>query len=94
MSLLRAIGIEAGVGSVTACRNLDLTLEPGEVWSVLGRNGVGKTTLLLALAGLRPLRGGEIVLGGESLDRLSRKERARRLGILFQHSPPALWMPS
>jgi len=86
MSLLRAIGIEAGVGSVTACRNLDLTLEPGEVWSVLGRNGVGKTTLLLALAGLRPLRGGEIVLGGESLDRLSRKERARRLGILFQHS--------
>ena len=42
MSLLRATGIEAGVGSVTACRNLNLTLKPGEIWSVLGRNGVGK----------------------------------------------------
>jgi len=86
MSLLRATGIEAGVGSVTACRNLNLTLKPGEIWSVLGRNGVGKTTLLLTLAGLIPLWDGEIELGGESLYRLSRRERAQRLGILFQHS--------
>ncbi len=90
MSLLRATGIEAGIGSVTACRNLNLTLNPGEIWSVLGRNGIGKTTLLLTLAGLRPLHAGEIELGGESLARLSRRERAQRLGILFQH-PEALF---
>ena len=85
MSLLSATGIEAGVGSVTACRDLDLTLKPGEVWSVLGQNGVGKTTLLLTLAGLRPLRAGEIELDGTSLQSLSPKERARKMGILFQH---------
>ena len=85
MSLLSATGIEAGVGNVTACRGLDLTLKPGEIWSVLGQNGVGKTTLLLTLAGLRPLRAGRIELDGTSLERLSRKERARKMGILFQH---------
>ena len=62
MTLLNAEGIEAGIGEQVVCRDLNLTLEPGRVWSILGRNGIGKTTLLLTLAGLRPLTRGHICL--------------------------------
>jgi len=41
------------IGGQKICDNLTLKVKPGEVWSVLGRNGVGKTTLLHTLAGLR-----------------------------------------
>jgi|TARA_B100000959_G_scaffold210665_1_gene221292 iron complex transport system ATP-binding protein len=85
VSALRTEGLEAGVGKVTACRDLNLVVKPGEVWSVLGRNGVGKSTLLLTLAGLKPLRGGQIQVEGTALGDLSRRQRARRLSILFQN---------
>ncbi|HCK75568.1 MAG TPA: ABC transporter [Gammaproteobacteria bacterium] len=92
MTLLHADRIEAGVGNVAACRDLELSLEAGTVWSILGRNGIGKTTLLLTLAGLKPLKGGQICLDGRSLDQLSRRARARKIGLLFQH--PEIQFPT
>ena len=51
-------GVDAGYGDVTVVRDLNLRVESGEVVAVLGRNGAGKTTALLTLAGvLRPLAG-------------------------------------
>ena len=85
MTLLNAEGIEAAIGGQFVCRDLNLTLEPGRVWSILGRNGIGKTTLLLTLAGLRPLNRGHIRLGRDSLDQLSRRSRAQKIGLLFQN---------
>ncbi|TDB05184.1 ABC transporter ATP-binding protein [Halomonas marinisediminis] len=63
---------------------LDLRVEPGQVWGVLGPNGAGKTTLLHTLAGLRPPRAGEVLLGKAPLASLRRREVARRLGLVFQ----------
>jgi molybdate transport system ATP-binding protein len=68
--------------------DLDLDVAPGEVLGVLGPNGAGKSTALRALAGLTPLTGGSVVLGGEVLDDadagvLVPPER-RSVGMVFQ----------
>ncbi len=63
---------------------LELDIPPGSFVCVLGTNGVGKTLTLHTLAGLRPAAGGEIYLCGAALDKLKRKEVARRLGLLLQ----------
>jgi iron complex transport system ATP-binding protein len=65
-------------------RDLELSIEAGQCWCLLGCNGVGKSTLLLTLAGLRPAKAGEIRLGGASLAALTRRQIARQLAILFQ----------
>jgi iron complex transport system ATP-binding protein len=67
-------------------RALSLCLEPGQVWGVLGPNGVGKTTLLHTLAGLRSPRRGEIRLDDQPLANLGRRQVARCLGLVFQDS--------
>ncbi|MEE8343131.1 MAG: ABC transporter ATP-binding protein [Gammaproteobacteria bacterium] len=66
------------------CRNLNISVQAGDIWCVLGRNGVGKTTLLHTLAGLREPTGGSVCLAQTPLSQLSRNTIARTLGILFQ----------
>ncbi|MFC4260784.1 ABC transporter ATP-binding protein [Marinobacter lacisalsi] len=63
---------------------LDFALESGQVWGVLGPNGVGKTTLLHTLAGLRTPRSGDVWLGERSLTRIRRREVSQQLGLVFQ----------
>src|SRR5256714_2511289 len=65
-------------GAAQALRAVSLSAEPGKVTCVLGRNGVGKTTLLDALAGQQPVSHGTITLGGSDITRLKPDERARR----------------
>lgn len=57
---------------------------PGQRWGVLGPNGVGKTSLLLTLAGLKSPRSGRVLLDGAPLNSLRPREIARKLGIVFQ----------
>ncbi|MDX1757955.1 MAG: ABC transporter ATP-binding protein [Marinobacter sp.] len=63
---------------------LDFSVKPGQVWGVLGPNGAGKTTLLHTLAGLRPCRGGQVMLDDRPLADLRRRTVAQRLGLVFQ----------
>ena len=58
-------------------RNVGFELPPGKVTALLGRNGVGKTTLLKALMGLIPVRSGRIVFENRELTRARPHERAR-----------------
>ncbi len=83
-ALLRCTGIDIQIGNVTVVRGLNLDIQAGQCWCLLGRNGVGKTTLLHTLAGLRPPAAGSIELNGTPLNQLKRRGIARRLGILFQ----------
>lgn len=68
------------------CCDLNLQIKSGEIWGILGPNGSGKTTLLHALANLRAPQQGEIFLRQKKLSSYNSKQRAQRLGILFQES--------
>ncbi len=82
--LLEARALDVRIAGKTVCAQLDLCLAAGDCIAVLGANGVGKTTLLNTLAGLRAPAAGEVLLQGERLTMLSRREIARRLGVLMQ----------
>ncbi|TNF32756.1 MAG: ABC transporter ATP-binding protein [Gammaproteobacteria bacterium] len=73
------------IGNKQVCRHLDLDIEPGQMWGLLGRNGMGKTTLLHTLAGLRAADSGDILLNNNTLQQLERKHIAQQLGLLLQH---------
>ena len=65
-------------------RALSFSVEPGQVWGVLGPNGSGKTTLLHTLAGLRPPRSGQVMIDNQPLATQPRRQVARTLGLVFQ----------
>jgi ABC-type cobalamin/Fe3+-siderophores transport system ATPase subunit len=68
---------------------VDVALRPGELVGIIGPNGAGKSTLLRSLAGLVELDGGEVLLGGRPLHRLSGPERTRLVGHVPQRFEPA-----
>src|SRR5438046_2138804 len=69
-------------GAAQALRAITLTAEPGKVTCVLGRNGVGKTSLLRALIGEHPVSAGRIMWEGADITALPPYDRARR-GIAY-----------
>lgn len=81
---LSAHRLDVSIGGKPVCRALDLAIDSGSRWAILGVNGVGKTTLLTTLAGLRAPDDGEIRLDGDALAGLMPRERARRLGLMAQ----------
>jgi len=69
-------------GAAQALRGVSLVAEPGKVMCVLGRNGVGKTSLLRAMVGQYPIKDGSITFDGADISGLKPYERARK-GISF-----------
>src|SRR5690348_2038974 len=82
MTMLDVKTLDLHYGAAQALRGVSLQAEVGEVTCVLGRNGVGKTSLLDALAGQQPVSGGSIQWEGADITRLKPYERARR-GIAY-----------
>src|SRR2546423_8926045 len=80
--MLEVNPIDLHYGAAQVLRGVSLTAEPGKVTCVLGRNGVGKTSLLDALAGQQPVSGGSIVWEGADITALKPVDRARR-GIAY-----------
>jgi urea transport system ATP-binding protein len=69
-------------GSSHTLRGISLTVKKGECLTLLGRNGVGKTTLLKCMMGVLPLSSGSVKLEGRDISKLRPHERAR-LGIAY-----------
>jgi urea transport system ATP-binding protein len=65
-------------GAAQALRGVSLSAQIGRVFCLLGRNGVGKTSLLRAICGLQPIASGSIQLDGQDVSRLPAYDRARR----------------
>lgn len=70
MVLLKLSGISVNYGNVQALRAIDLQIEEGEIVSILGANGAGKSTTLLAISGLVRPHSGEILFDGKNLNKI------------------------
>src|SRR6266480_1427508 len=75
--MLSVEGVDLYYGASHALRRVSLTAKKGEVTCILGRNGVGKTSLLRAIFGLQPIRAGRITWENRVLNDLPPHERAR-----------------
>ena len=80
--MLTVNSIDLHYGAAQALRRVSIAAEIGRVTCVLGRNGVGKSSLLRAIVGQQSISGGAIHFNGEDISKLSAYERARR-GIAY-----------
>ncbi len=76
--IIEASGVQAGYGAGLVLHGIDFAVQPGQAVGLMGRNGMGKTTLIRAMLGLLPLRAGRILIDGEDVSREVPFRRARR----------------
>lgn len=84
MSLLQVSHLDIAVGDRRLISKLDLQIDRGEFWCILGKNGSGKTTLLQVIAGLRSNSKAQIQLCGEALQSTPLALLAQRRGLMMQ----------
>ncbi len=71
MALLKLDKISTYYGNIQALREISLSVEEGEIVTLIGANGAGKTTTLMSICGITPVRSGTVTLDGEDVTRLS-----------------------
>ncbi|WP_432455517.1 MULTISPECIES: urea ABC transporter ATP-binding subunit UrtE [unclassified Agarivorans] len=76
--MLELSQVNSHYGASQALYSVDLNAEAGKISCVLGRNGVGKTTLLKALAGQQAISAGRIMFNGKDISKLSAAQRAKQ----------------
>lgn len=79
---VRLDGVTKTYGSTTVLHGVDLELAPGELICLLGPSGCGKTTALRCIAGLEPVTGGRVLIGGEEVTNVP--VNRRDIGMVFQ----------
>src|SRR5438552_4705274 len=84
MALLEVDKIETYYGNIRALKGVSLTVDKGEIVTLIGSNGAGKTTTLRTISGLLRPRSGDVKLGGKRIDNI-RADQLVRMGI--GHSP-------
>lgn len=80
MTLLELDGICAGYGRIQVLHEISLRVEQGEVITLIGANGAGKSTTLMAISGIVPPRRGRILFKGKTIHGLA-PDRIVRLGL-------------
>jgi branched-chain amino acid transport system ATP-binding protein len=80
--LIEAVGLHTYYGESHVLQGIDLSLRRGETLALLGRNGMGKTTLLRSLLGLTPPRRGSLRIAGRDMT-ASRPDRIARAGLAY-----------
>lgn len=88
MSTLRTEGVSCAIGRRTILTDIDLEIEPGTMTAIVGVNGVGKSTLMRVLAGIRPAAVGRVLLDGKDLGGMPARQRARLLAFVAQEETP------
>lgn len=80
--LLRLTGVSSAYGASQVLWDVDLTVAPGEAVTLLGRNGVGKTTLLRTIMGVQPFKSGSVTFDDAPVGGAAPYRRARR-GVAY-----------
>ncbi len=87
--ILEASNVVCGYGDEMVVRGVSFSVRSGEVVSLLGPNGVGKTTLFKSMLGFLSMRSGDVLIDGESVRRWPKRKLAQALGYVPQvHDPP------
>jgi branched-chain amino acid transport system ATP-binding protein len=73
--MLEVTGLTCGYGDITAVDGLTFAVRTGEVFGLIGANGAGKTSTIMALAGLIPLRAGTVLVDGRDISNLPAHDR-------------------
>ncbi len=86
MSLVDIQNITKRYGQLTVLDGVSLSVQPGEIISVIGRSGSGKSTLLRCINGLEPIQGGTISVEGEVVNdpKTDLRKLRQKVGIVFQ----------
>lgn len=71
-------------GEEVGLKHISFSIEKGEVIGLLGTNGAGKSTLFNCLSGQTPIDSGEILIQGKSLQKMKSREKALKIGRVFQ----------
>ncbi len=74
MALLEVSDLQTYYGAIQALKGVSFTVEEGEIVTLIGSNGAGKSTTLRSISGLTPARSGRIVIGGEDITRVPAHE--------------------
>jgi branched-chain amino acid transport system ATP-binding protein len=77
-ALLELRGVQSAYGDSQVLYGIDLRIEPGQVVTLIGRNGMGKSTTVKGITALHAVCGGEVLLNGERIDHLAPEAVARR----------------
>ncbi|MCG3172097.1 MAG: High-affinity branched-chain amino acid transport ATP-binding protein LivF [Myxococcota bacterium] len=77
MSLLQVSGLQVHYGAIHALKGIDLEVEAGQIVTLIGANGAGKSTTLRAISGMIPCSGGSVVFEGRNLKGLNAHEIVR-----------------
>src|SRR3954468_14143793 len=80
--MMQVEGLRAGYGQSEVIHELGLKAHESEILAVLGRNGMGKTTLFKALMGILPARSGSVRVGGEEIAALESHQRVEK-GVAY-----------
>ena len=86
MVTLRIDGLEYGYSAEPVFSDVTVKIGKGEVVSVVGRNGAGKSTLIKCINRILSPRGGAVMIDGNDVARMTRRQRAQRFGYLSQKS--------
>jgi iron complex transport system ATP-binding protein len=88
VAVLRIENIKCGYGDKLVVDGLSVSTSTGEILCLLGPNGIGKTTLFKTILGFLPVLGGEVLVDGRDISRLSRRELARMISYVPQARTP------
>ncbi|MGM0845244.1 MAG: adenosylcobinamide amidohydrolase [Bacillota bacterium] len=87
--MIRVDNLTGGYGDKVILNNVNVEVQGGEIFGILGPNGSGKTTLLKMISGLLSPYKGEVIIDGKSLTAFTSKELARLMAVLPQHNTHA-----
>ena len=82
--MIRVEGLAGGYGKKPIVQDINLEIEKGEFFALLGPNGSGKTTLFKLITGQLPIISGEIFITGKAVSKLTKLEKAKKVAVLSQ----------
>ena len=85
--IIELADVTTGYARRTVTRHIDAVLRPGRLVSLLGPNGVGKSTLLRTLGAFQPPLEGEVRVGGRRMEEMSPRELSRLIGVVLTERP-------